>query len=311
MKTSVIEVHNMLLALSADAVEKRIRKVPGVESVTVNDTAGNATVRYDEDLLDIADIKAAVHQSEYQTADESEPKHVSEHKPAGKRVAVTPPQAAPAPALTPVPAVPKTAAPVPAAPVPAAAGSAPQDKAPPSAPPSAMVAATPKPSAVAPAAAGHQGHEGHTASAVPAAGEAAPDAKPATPAPTAPKAAPLASAAIPAPAAKPSTPEAAAPRAAPDAKSSTPATVESTTGAWKVHALSLATTLAVTYSACAIFDLVFPPFGLLAALAPASPLPISGSALGFLTGFALFTVAGLVLGALYGIASEFWSKRLH
>ena len=29
MKTSVIEVHGMLSALSADAVEKRIGKVPG------------------------------------------------------------------------------------------------------------------------------------------------------------------------------------------------------------------------------------------------------------------------------------------
>jgi len=79
---------------------------------------------------------------------------------------------------------------------------------------------------------------------------------------------------------------------------------------WKVSALSLATTLAVAYVSCAIFDALFPPFGLIAALAPASPWPISGSLLGFLTGFALFTGAGLMLGALYGIASEFWSKRL-
>ncbi len=79
---------------------------------------------------------------------------------------------------------------------------------------------------------------------------------------------------------------------------------------WKVPALSLATTLAVIYVFCAIFDVLFPPFGLIAALAPASPWPISGSPLAFLTGFALFTGAGFVLGALYGIASEFWSKRL-
>ena len=48
MKTSVIEVHGMLSALSADEVEKRIGEVPGVESVTVNYAAGSATVRYDE-----------------------------------------------------------------------------------------------------------------------------------------------------------------------------------------------------------------------------------------------------------------------
>jgi hypothetical protein len=82
------------------------------------------------------------------------------------------------------------------------------------------------------------------------------------------------------------------------------------TDSWKVNAFSLATTVGVAYIFCAIFDVLFPPFGLIAALAPSSPWPISGSPLGFLIGFVLFTVAGFVLGALYGIAWEFWSKRL-
>lgn len=82
------------------------------------------------------------------------------------------------------------------------------------------------------------------------------------------------------------------------------------TGLWKLHAFSLGTTLGVAYILCAIFDALFPTFGLLAALAPASPWPISGSPLAFLTGFVLFTVAGFVLGALHGIAWQFWSKRL-
>ncbi len=79
---------------------------------------------------------------------------------------------------------------------------------------------------------------------------------------------------------------------------------------WKVPAFSLATTLAVTYIFCAGFDALFPPFGLIAALAPASPWPISGSALGFLTGFAMFIGAGFALGALHGITTEFWRERL-
>jgi hypothetical protein len=79
---------------------------------------------------------------------------------------------------------------------------------------------------------------------------------------------------------------------------------------WKVHAFSLATTLGVAYVLCAIFDALFPPFGLLAGLASASPWPISGSPLAFLTGFVLFTASGFLLGALYGIAWGFWSKRL-
>jgi hypothetical protein len=82
------------------------------------------------------------------------------------------------------------------------------------------------------------------------------------------------------------------------------------TAFWKVHAVTLATTLGVAYVGCAIFDVLFPPFGLLAALAPLSPWPISGSPLGFLTGFAWFTVAGFLLGALYGIVWGFWSKTL-
>ena len=60
MKTSVIDVHELLPVLRVDDVEERIGKVPGVESVTVNHAAGNATVRYDETRTDVADIKAAV-----------------------------------------------------------------------------------------------------------------------------------------------------------------------------------------------------------------------------------------------------------
>ena len=40
MKTSAIEVHEMLSVFSVDEVEKRIGEVPGVESATVNFAAG-------------------------------------------------------------------------------------------------------------------------------------------------------------------------------------------------------------------------------------------------------------------------------
>ena len=62
MKTSVIEVHDMLSVLSVEGVESLISEVPGVESVTVNFAAGSATVRYDETRLTAADIKVAAHQ---------------------------------------------------------------------------------------------------------------------------------------------------------------------------------------------------------------------------------------------------------
>ena len=68
MKTSAIEVHDMLSVFSVDEVEKRIGEVPGVESVTVNFAAGNATVRYDETRLETADIKSAVRQRGHDAA---------------------------------------------------------------------------------------------------------------------------------------------------------------------------------------------------------------------------------------------------
>ncbi len=68
MKTSVMEVRDMLSVLSALGVEQRIGEVPGVESVTVNYAAGTATVRYDETRLDVADIKSDVRQSGFEEA---------------------------------------------------------------------------------------------------------------------------------------------------------------------------------------------------------------------------------------------------
>lgn len=68
MKTSVIEVHDMLSVFSVDEVEKRIGEVSGVASVTVNFAAGNATVRYDETQLEATDIKSAVRQRGFEPA---------------------------------------------------------------------------------------------------------------------------------------------------------------------------------------------------------------------------------------------------
>ena len=106
MKTSVIEVHDMLSVLSVDEVEKRIGEVPGVESVTVNFAAGNATVRYDETRLEIADIKSAVRQSGYESAAPAAASAGDGHE------GHTAPGAPPA---TPAPAAPKTAPVAPAA----------------------------------------------------------------------------------------------------------------------------------------------------------------------------------------------------
>lgn len=68
MKTSTLQVHDMLSVLSVDEVERRIGEVPGVASVTVDFAAGRATVRYDETRLENADIKSAVRQRGFDSA---------------------------------------------------------------------------------------------------------------------------------------------------------------------------------------------------------------------------------------------------
>ena len=67
MKTSNINVHDMLSVWSVEEVEKHIGEVPGVESVTLNFAAETATVRYDETRLEVADIKSAVRQRSYES----------------------------------------------------------------------------------------------------------------------------------------------------------------------------------------------------------------------------------------------------
>ena len=109
MKTSVIEIRDMLSVLTVDAVEARFGEVTGVESATVNYAAGNVTVRYDETLLDVADIKVMVHQRGPESADESQPKHESEQLPEHNHAEVHTPHATPISASTPEPAAPKDA----------------------------------------------------------------------------------------------------------------------------------------------------------------------------------------------------------
>lgn len=116
MKTSVIEVHDMLSVFSVDEVEKRIGEVPGVESVTVNFAAGNATVRFDETRIENADIKSAVRQRGFE--------------PAAPAVTPTAPAAAGAapPDKAASPATPDSAPAEPPATPAAAAGDEPKDK---------------------------------------------------------------------------------------------------------------------------------------------------------------------------------------
>ena len=139
MKTSVIEVHALLSVLSVDEVERRIGGVPGVESVTVNHAAGNATVRYDETRLTAADIKAAVRQRGYESA-APPAASAGDGQDSDSAPGAPPETPAPAPETAPAPAV---------APAPTPAASKPTADA---------ATAAPAPDAAAPAGKGHEGH---------------------------------------------------------------------------------------------------------------------------------------------------------
>ncbi|MEO8188369.1 MAG: heavy metal translocating P-type ATPase, partial [Burkholderiaceae bacterium] len=185
MKTSVIEVRDMLSVLAVDEVEKRISEVPGVESATANYAAGSATVRYDETRLEVADIKAIIHQRGHLPASESVLEQESVHMPARKLAALATSAAAlasgSAPAAVPGPD---------AQPLTPAAG-APKGS-------TATSAAAPMP--FAPAVDGHKGHA----------------------APVVPTSTPIAAATKPGPAALATAPTPAAPKAASDAPVTAP-----------------------------------------------------------------------------------------
>ena len=163
MKTSVIDVRDMLSVLSVPGVEKRIGAVPGVESVTVNHAAASATVRYDETRLHVSDIKSDVRQLAYASA-EDQP---SQDQPAAKAAGASAPSAALAttspPAVAPAPAdAAKDSASAPAADAAAPTADAPNDAAAADArsKPPAIAAAT---QPAAPAADSRAGDDPHAA----------------------------------------------------------------------------------------------------------------------------------------------------
>lgn len=76
MKTSVIEVGGMLSVLSAQGVEKRLMKMPGIEKAEVNYVGGSATANYDENVIDPKAITIHIHERGYHCSGESMPRHL-------------------------------------------------------------------------------------------------------------------------------------------------------------------------------------------------------------------------------------------
>ena len=89
MRTTIVEVRDLLSCLSAAGVENRLRSLPGVTQADVNYVAGSAAVEYDESVTDLKTIKACIRECGYHCAGELVPKHVCEPEdPSAEAVAV-------------------------------------------------------------------------------------------------------------------------------------------------------------------------------------------------------------------------------
>jgi Cu2+-exporting ATPase len=85
MKTSTIEVGELVSALSASGVERQLSTLSGVHHADVNYVAGSATVHYDESQVSLETIRQRVVDCGYHCRGELVPAHVcdtADHKPA-------------------------------------------------------------------------------------------------------------------------------------------------------------------------------------------------------------------------------------
>ncbi|MHB1670156.1 heavy metal translocating P-type ATPase [Thiomonas sp.] len=103
MKTTVIDVRDLLSPLSARGVEKQLVKMPGIKQVDVNSVSGSATVVYDGTVTDLDAIKAKVHECGHHCGGELVPRHLceQEHPPGDAQVMADPAKATPVSAMPP------------------------------------------------------------------------------------------------------------------------------------------------------------------------------------------------------------------
>ena len=103
MKTTVIDVRDLLSPLSARGVEKQLAKVPGIKQVDVNSVSGSARVVYDETVTGLNAIKAKVRECGHHCGGELVPQHLceQEHPPGDAQVKADPAKATPVSATPP------------------------------------------------------------------------------------------------------------------------------------------------------------------------------------------------------------------
>ena len=88
MKTSTIEVGELVSSLSAAGVQRQLATLPGVHHADVNYVAGSATVHYDEARLSLETIRQRVVACGYHCRGELAPAHAC--NPTDRKVAADP-----------------------------------------------------------------------------------------------------------------------------------------------------------------------------------------------------------------------------
>ncbi len=102
MRTVTMDVGGMITPLSDMGVEKQLRRLPGVLRANVDYATASATVEYDERIIDLAAIKARIHECGFHCTGEQLPAHVCKPEdPPGDAIAIAVPVHAHAPRAEP------------------------------------------------------------------------------------------------------------------------------------------------------------------------------------------------------------------
>jgi Cu2+-exporting ATPase len=78
MKKAILEVGGMLSVLDFLGVEKRLKRVPGIQAATVNIATNTAMVEYDETITDVGALRAQIIDCGFYCGGQVLPKHLCE-----------------------------------------------------------------------------------------------------------------------------------------------------------------------------------------------------------------------------------------
>lgn len=82
MKTSIVEIGDLLSPLGTEGVKKQLLRVPGVRHVDVNYAAASATVRYDQTATSLERVREEIIRCGYHCRGELMPEHLCRSRPA-------------------------------------------------------------------------------------------------------------------------------------------------------------------------------------------------------------------------------------